>query len=139
MLDERQLALKPIVGESVGHNARVSILLTLAIMPFHSLPSQKRYIICQSLTHKISDRLQHPKPNSIALRCRRRNAGPGIPARVLLLLRGHGYRLPTHVLSQSEGRRQRLLFPALGRFLDRRSVRRLDEFRAHLDGFLRPL
>jgi hypothetical protein len=24
MLDERQLALKPIVGESVGHNARVS-------------------------------------------------------------------------------------------------------------------
>lgn len=25
MLDERQLALKPIVGESVGHNARVSL------------------------------------------------------------------------------------------------------------------
>lgn len=24
MLDERELALKPIVGESVGHNARVS-------------------------------------------------------------------------------------------------------------------
>lgn len=24
MIDERELALKPIVGESVGHNARVS-------------------------------------------------------------------------------------------------------------------
>jgi len=139
MLDERQLALKPIVGESVGHNARVSILLTLASMLFHSLPSQKCYIICHSLTRKVLDRLQHPKPNSIALRCRRRNTGPGIPTRLLLLLRRHGYRLPTHVLSQSEGRRQRLLLPTLGRFLDRRSVRWPNEFRAHLDSFLWPL
>lgn len=137
MLDERQLALKPIVGESVGHNARVSLY------PVHlpsSLPTiLPRPSVTRPLMHKAADSLQHPRPNSIPLRRRRRNSRPGVPTWLLLLLHRHGHRVSPHILAQSQRRRERLLFPTTGRFLDRRFVRRLDEFRAYLDGVLRSL
>lgn len=115
MLDERQLALKPIVGESVGHNARVSAH-NICSACWESLRQCKAFAsnVTTQLTGRYLDCLQHPCFDRVTLRRGRRYSGPGIIAWILLLLRRHRHCLIARLLAESERRRECVLLSASG-------------------------
>lgn len=138
MLDERELIVRPIVPESVQHNARVSENICSA---HPSLLTQHVFypVYTPLLTTLLSttDRLQHPRPDSFTLRRRRRHSGSGILVGLYLLLSRHGAGLGVDFRAQGRAEHISVLFPTSGRSLGWRSLRRPYVVRAHVDVVLR--
>jgi hypothetical protein len=94
MLDERELATRPIVQDSVQHNARVSHPLPL---PKPTAPLRPYIRLSRADMHLATDGLEHSGTHSLALRCRRWNAGLGVISWFHLLHHRHGRRLCAHL------------------------------------------
>lgn len=87
MINERELAINPIVQESVQHNTQVKLPFpTLSLAP------------AQLTKHIIfTDNLQHPLPNRLPIRRRLRNPRPRIISRLFILSRRKPPRFCPHL------------------------------------------
>jgi len=83
-----------------------------------------------------ADRLQHPRPDGVTLRRRRRHSRPRVLAGLHLLLCRHGHRIPAHLCAQNRQRRAGLLLPAAQRPVGGRHVWRCHVVCADVDAVL---
>lgn len=138
MLDEKELATRPIVQESVQHNARVS-------SPFgnHRLSPQYLRVIflvpCQATAnmHLATDGLEYPRSHSLLVRGSRRYTWSGILAWLHLLLLGYGCCFRSHLRAQGGEQPQGLFLSAFRGPLGWRPVRRVDVIHPYVDLVLR--
>ena len=101
MLDETELVIRPIVQESVQHNARVSAPFVISLHLSHLPGSNAAYLLLNANMHFATDGLEHARTHSVALRCRRRDLGFGILAWFHLLHLWHGNRFHPYLRSES--------------------------------------
>lgn len=119
MLDERELQIHPIVQDSVQHNARVCELFP------HLLPQQPLTV--------STDHLEHPQPDRLALRRRRRHARPRVVPGLRVLPRRHPPHLRSDIHLAHEFQTGGFLLQTRKRDVDGRLVRRTKQLRADVD------
>lgn len=134
-LDERELAIHPIVTESVQHNARVSPFTCVQDPPYRDVYPYD----FKADMRLATDRLEHSCPDCVAVRSRRWNSGFGIVAGLRVLLPRHSDCLLAHLLAQGRPKGGGVLFQALLGPLGGRHVRRSDVVCPYVDVVLRTL
>jgi hypothetical protein len=129
MIDERELVIRPIVPESMQHNARVS-------QAYSSPQRHKSLSQTPLLTHITLDSLKHSLSDRLAVRRRRWYPGTGIVSRLRILLHWHRSRFWAYLLAQGRQYSKGLFLPAYRRSLGGRYVWWTDVVCAYVDAVL---
>ena len=126
MPTERELAISPIVQESVQHNTQVH--------PHHTHISHNP--LSKPLTISLTGNLQHPLPHRLPLRRRLRDPRSRVLRRFPLLPPRHILRLGAHLEHTGKGQARGLLPGSLERAVGRGCTERRDELCADVDAVL---
>ena len=140
MNEERELAIHPIVQTSVQHNTQVHPLFLPCTSSFRS---KSIFLLphCTSILSRANHRrkgcFQHPKPDCLPLRRRRRYPRSRIVFWLRLLFRRHTHRIGVDLCREDRGQARCLLLQLVWGSLGWRGVGRAEWLCVDLDAILR--